>query len=87
MKIKKSSNFWNPLSVDNKYELNNIKIFDPKSEKVLYEHDSGWFDNVGEIFLPTLKRKIKLNLSVNHSFFIKEYKKTKCITRLLSLYF
>jgi hypothetical protein len=74
MSIKKNSSFWNPWSVDGKYELSNIKIFNPETAEVLYEHNQGWIDNCDELFLEGVKRKIKLNLTVKHPFFIKEHR-------------
>ena len=71
----------------NSYELENIIIY--SDDGVLLETDRGWFGNnndLGDVAIGTIKRRMKKDFSRKENFIIKEEKKSYRIDNKYTLY-
>ena len=81
VELNKVASFYNPytLSLPNGrgYVLNGLAFFDPSAQEVIVRNRSGWFGDTNKIEHlhfwtdKPLVRKIQLDLSVKHPFYIK----------------
>lgn len=82
IELNKTASFYNPytLTLPNGkgYLLNRLFFFDPNTQEVIIKNQSSWFGNNNEIWYlrfwtdKSLVKKIKIDLSVKHPFYIKD---------------
>lgn len=91
MNLLKQNEWYNPyVAIDEKengYELENIIIYSENG--ILLETDKGWFgnnNNLGNIAIGTIKRRMKKDFSRKENFIIKEEQKSYRIDNKYTLY-